>query len=515
MVKKSKSSKNINTNKNNIKIVIHNEVKSKRKKRNSERKSKHHEKLGQPAQPNSQPISQTGISPRIPKGTTIGSSKLPDDMTVLAREYNNPIIKITPKDVEMPAPSSKQIADVDKKVEKAEKHVKGDLLKLTIPQLRTEIKKQHPTIPAGVLRSINARNKEGFINEWFEFEFEQPPPPPQPMLSQRPKARFSDIDEDAGIIPVATMLKQKRESESFQDQNATSNPLSFTPAVQEIEGEDEEPDVGVERMLEGNSRRESIYEKKSSPVRIQSEEAEPNDDDDDESWISTTNPDNIIESYATHSPTPTFKDQTSKSSSAQKFRDQTATAGALFSEEPSDVLSLSAFQPNHPNVTVREKQKIEKEDDKGLVANDSSYLLENSQRKPSELKRPPSPAKEAKDLKESEKAEFRRVSNSQNELLSQINSKEEKTAPIIPQPPPQGRRASIGSGASKGVKPKPITEQNGLALPSKVITRRGRPPVSSNIPTVNKSAGTLAFSQTEPMPKDALSSIGFGENVLG
>ena len=86
---KSKKS-NINTNKNSIKIIINNETKKrKRKSKKYDGKSKHHTQMGQPVQPMSQAISSSGLV-RIPRNMTIGSARLPDDLSALSIEYLKP-----------------------------------------------------------------------------------------------------------------------------------------------------------------------------------------------------------------------------------------------------------------------------------------------------------------------------------------------------------------------------------------------------------------------------------------
>ena len=145
---KSKKS-NINTNKNNIKIIINNDTKKrKRKSKKQVAKSKHHTQLGQPVQPASQGLIASGLIPRIiPRGISIGSTGLADDYSALAREYNNPV-KITPKDVETPSTTvSKPQPALVKQLRDATTVEKKDVMALALKRLRKELKEHVPTFP--------------------------------------------------------------------------------------------------------------------------------------------------------------------------------------------------------------------------------------------------------------------------------------------------------------------------------------------------------------------------------
>ena len=215
----TKKSASVNTNKNNIKIIINND--SKKRKRKSKKqlaKSKFRTPLGTPSQPASQGVvSSTGLIPRIiPRGVSVGSTGLLDDYSTLAREYNNPV-KITPKDVETPTTTkSKPEETTIKKLMDATASEKADLMALSLAHLRTAIKGHHPTITHRELRSINKSNKETYIDDLFGF------PPARPVAGEARK-RYSDIDdsdEDQQLndVPIRSGSKTPR----FQGQRPSS-----------------------------------------------------------------------------------------------------------------------------------------------------------------------------------------------------------------------------------------------------------------------------------------------------
>ena len=215
----TKKSASVNTNKNNIKIIINND--SKKRKRKSKKqlaKSKHHTQVGTPSQPSSQGVvSSSGLIPRIiPRGVSVGSTGLLDDYSTLAREYNNPV-KITPKDVETPTTTkSKPEETTVKKLMDATTSEKAELMSLSLTHLRTAIKIHHPTITHRELRSINKSNKENYIDDLFGF------PPARPVAGEARK-RYSyiddsDDDQQLNDVPIRGAFKTPR----FQGQRPSS-----------------------------------------------------------------------------------------------------------------------------------------------------------------------------------------------------------------------------------------------------------------------------------------------------
>ena len=91
-MKEKSGHKILNSNKNNIKIVIHNETKKKKRKR-SKKKDKqdlHHAQIGQPVQPQGQAIvTSDGTIVKIGRGQTVGSSV--DNHRQLALNYLAPV----------------------------------------------------------------------------------------------------------------------------------------------------------------------------------------------------------------------------------------------------------------------------------------------------------------------------------------------------------------------------------------------------------------------------------------
>ena len=110
--------------------------KRKRKSKKYDGKSKHHTAMGQPVQPGSQAVVTSSGVLRIPRGITVGSARLPDDLSALSLDYLKPaIVKVTPKDVETPivGPPAKVSKDeLVKQLKDATSTEKADLMKLSI-----------------------------------------------------------------------------------------------------------------------------------------------------------------------------------------------------------------------------------------------------------------------------------------------------------------------------------------------------------------------------------------------
>ena len=169
--------KSVNTNKNNIKIIINNDTKKRRRKsKKLTAKSKFRTPLGTPSQPAGQSVvSSSGNIVRVPKGVSVGSTGLLDDYSTLAREYNNPV-KVSPKDVETPSTTKSPPEEITiLKLREATTNEKADLMALSLPHLRTAIKAHHPQFPRNQLKAINKNNKEEFIDDIFGF------PPSRPV----------------------------------------------------------------------------------------------------------------------------------------------------------------------------------------------------------------------------------------------------------------------------------------------------------------------------------------------
>ena len=165
---KSKQS-NIKTNKNTIKIIINNDTKKrKRKNKKYDGKSKHHTAMGQPVQPGSQAVVTSSGLVKVPRGVTVGSARLPDDLSALSLDYLKPAtVKVTPKDVETPIAPVPSKEELVKQLKDATTSEKQSLMKLKTQQLKQAIRAAHPHFPSSLLNTINQRNRESFIDDLF------------------------------------------------------------------------------------------------------------------------------------------------------------------------------------------------------------------------------------------------------------------------------------------------------------------------------------------------------------
>ena len=214
---KSKKS-NINTNKNSIKIIINNETKKrKRKSKKYDGKSKHHTQMGQPVQPMSQAISSSGLV-RIPRNMTIGSARLPDDLSALSIEYLKPkTVIVTPKDVETPiapAPPVKLIKDAPPSSVPTpggfDQGEKEDLMSLNTKELKKAIKAYFPSFKQ--LHAVNQTSKKEILDDLFR---------------DRATRRFSDIDDDDAKVEFRAPKTISKRPPTFVSQEPFSTgPLS-------------------------------------------------------------------------------------------------------------------------------------------------------------------------------------------------------------------------------------------------------------------------------------------------
>ena len=205
-MKEKHGHKLINTNKNNIKIVIHNETKKKKRKRKAKDKTGHHHtQLGQPSQPQTQPV-VTYDANRNPiiRGVTIGGGGVADNHRQLALNYLAPALPAAPAAAQLllgngppgaagggarhplhrqaigapppppppppPARAAMRIAaspHLKKKVKLQAVHQldKEGLMKVkTLKELKAIMLASNPGIPPELLKQLTAKNKSDAID---------------------------------------------------------------------------------------------------------------------------------------------------------------------------------------------------------------------------------------------------------------------------------------------------------------------------------------------------------------
>ena len=273
----------LNSNKNNIKIVIHNETKKKKRKR-AKKKDKdtnhHHAQIGQPVQPQGQAVvTADGTVVNVGRGQSVGSSV--DNHRQLALNYLAPVPPVAPQlqianapavvvnplnrqALPPPAPARSPMRVVPPKQKQKKQQVhqlnKIGLMKVkTLKELKEIMLAYDPSIPPDLINQLTTKNKSQAIDMFLDGSSSNsssvPSVPIGGGVSARPM-RAGEFGGGGGVDSATASRKRENDREDERLKKLFSSKTKtapFVPFKGHIPSDDEDEDFNLPSQLQSLS----------------------------------------------------------------------------------------------------------------------------------------------------------------------------------------------------------------------------------------------------------------------